>query len=350
MGVVIDGCPAEVPYDEKLLITKLKQRRPGFLTGGKNLVSERREPDKPEVLSGIFENKTLGTPIAVIVRNRDQKPRDYESVKKQARVGHADDVWKNKFGHRDHRGGGRASARETLNWVIASAFAQMFCQSENPKIKVKVKLLSVGEQKVSGPKDKALVKKLIQAKTRGESFGARISINIKNPKAFIGEPVFGKLKADLARAFMTINACCGVELGGGFAMSESRGREVHREMTSKIYGGIRGGIATGETIEFCLAFKPTASIKDFAKTGRHDPCVALRALPIVEAMAWNVLGRSQPGCQTQPTEIKSIETQTSKNSGFDGRGQFPDFIKSLSVPLFYVHDKKTHLTVCGQEL
>ncbi len=289
MGVVIDGCPAGVPYDEKLLIKKLEQRRPGFFEGGENPVSDRSEPDRPEVLSGVFENKTLGTPIAVIVRNRDQRPKDYEGVKRQARVGHADDVWKNKFGHWDHRGGGRASARETLNWVIASAFARMFCQSENPKTEVEARLLSVGGETVSGSGDEALIKRLVQAKKEGESFGAKVSVSIKNHKAFIGEPVFGKLKADLARAFMTINACCGVELGGGFNLAHARGCDVHKKMESNVYGGLRGGIATGEMIEFCLAFKPTASIKDLAKTGRHDPCVALRALPVVEAMAWNVL-------------------------------------------------------------
>ena len=289
MGVVIDGCPSGVPYDEKLLITKLKQRRPGSSGKKQAMVSERRESDEPQILSGIFENKTLGTPIAVIVPNRDQRPGDYKSVKKQARVGHADDVWKNKFGHQDHRGGGRASARETVNWVIASAFAQMFCQSENPKTEVKASLLSVGGQEISGPEDKVLVKKLVQAKAEGESFGARILISIKNPRAFIGEPVFGKLKADLAQAFMTINACCGLELGGGFALARAKGSDIHREMESSIYGGIRGGLATGETIEFSLAFKPIASIRGLARTGRHDPCVALRALPVVEAMAWNVL-------------------------------------------------------------
>ena len=289
MGVVIDGCPAGVPYDEKLLIKKLKQRRPGSFGEQKTLFSDRSEPDKPEILSGVFENKTLGTPIAVIVRNKDQRPGDYEQVKTEPRVGHADDLWKNKFGHWDYRGGGRASARETLNWVVVSAFAQMFCQSENQETEVRARLLSVGGQAVSYPGDEALVKKLIQAKEEGESFGARVSVSIKNHKPFIGEPVFGKLKGDLARAFMTINACCGVELGGGFALARARGSDVHGKMKSGVYGGLRGGMATGEMIEFFLAFKPTASLGEFAKAGRHDPCVALRALPVVEAMAWNVL-------------------------------------------------------------
>ncbi len=289
MGVVIDGCPSGVSYDEKLLIKKLEQRRPGCFDGQETPVSERREPDRPHVLSGVFENKTLGTPIAVIVYNTDQRPEDYEWAKKQARVGHADDVWKNKFGHWDHRGGGRASARETLNWVIVSAFAQMFCQSEHPGTEVRTRLLSVGGQTVSGPEDEALVKRLIQAREDKESFGARVSVIIKNHRPFIGEPVFGKLKADLARAFVTINACCGVELGGGFALADAKGSDVHKEMESNVYGGLRGGIATGENMEFFLAFKPTASIRDIAGTGRHDPCVALRALPVVEAMAWNVL-------------------------------------------------------------
>ena len=309
MGVVIDGCPAGVPYNEQLLITKLKNRRPGFIDKELNsskdqsnlsrkkevdqnkisIVSERKEEDKPEILSGLFENKTLGTPIAVIVRNRDQRPKDYDSIKKQPRIGHADDLWKNKFGHWDHRGGGRASARETLNWVIASAFAQMFCQKENPGTKIEANLISVGGQKVSGPEDRTLVEKLIKAKREGESFGSKVSVTIKNHSAFLGEPVFKKLKAEFAHAFMTINACCGVELGGGMNLASAQGTEVHKKMKSSLYGGLRGGIATGEPIEFSLAFKPTASIKKIAKTGRHDPCVAIRALPVVEAMAWNVL-------------------------------------------------------------
>ena len=290
MGVVIDGCPCGVHYDKKLLINKLEQRRPGS-GGDKNTptVSGREEPDEPEILSGIFENKTLGTPIAVMVPNKDQRPKDYDSVKKQARIGHADDVWKAKFGHWDHRGGGRASARETVNWVIAGAFAQMFCQTENPKTQVQAHLVSMGGQSVLDSKEETFLKKLEQAQLDGESYGARVCVVIKNPKPWIGEPVFRKLKAELAGAFMTINACCAVELGGGFALAEAKGSSTHLEMKSNIYGGIRGGISTGEKIEVSLAFKPTASIKDFAKAGRHDPCVAIRALPVVEAMAWNVL-------------------------------------------------------------
>ena len=335
MGVVIDGCPSGVHYDKKLLINKLEQRRPGSKRDKKTLtapsseytqatdqltqrdkntstassrigheesdhpestavhtpftVSGREEPDEPEILSGIFENKTLGTPIAVMVPNKDQRPGDYDSVKDQARIGHADDVWKAKFGHWDHRGGGRASARETINWVIAGAFAQMFCQSENPKTQVQAHLVSIGGENVLDSKEEVFLKKLKQAQLEGESYGARVCLVIKNPEPWTGEPVFRKLKAELAAAFMTINACCGVEFGGGFALAEAKGSSTHLEMESNIYGGIRGGISTGEKIEVSLAFKPTASIKDFAKVGRHDPCVAIRALPVVEAMAWNVL-------------------------------------------------------------
>ena len=285
MGVIIDGCPAGLAYDEALLLEKLGSRRPGNSQG----TSDRKELDQPEILSGIFENKTLGTPIAVIVRNTSQRSQDYDAIKETPRVGHADDVWKNKFSHSDHRGGGRASARETVNWVIAGAFAQMYCQSQNSKIKVQASLTQVGSKKVSGVKDIELLEMLEQAKVEGESFGALIELKVENPPAFIGEPVFKKIKSELSSAFMTINACCGVELGDGFALAQKKGTEVHSNMESEVYGGSRGGITTGENLKFNLAFKPTSSILDVAKLGRHDPCVAMRALPIVEAMTWNVL-------------------------------------------------------------
>lgn len=286
MGVVIDGCPAGVSYNESLLLTNLAKRRPGQDSG---LTTDRKEKDFPEILSGVFENKTLGTPIAVVVRNQDQRSKDYDQVKMNPRIGHADDLWKNKFGHSDHRGGGRASARETVNWVIAGSFAQMFCKTQAQGLNVQVRLTKVGSKIVTGEQDENLVDYLKSIKDEQDSVGGQVEVCIENPPANLGEPIFKKIKAELTAAFMTINAVCAVELGGGFAMTEMKGSEAHTQRDSKIYGGVRGGITTGEPIFLKLGFKPTSSIKDIAKHGRHDPCVVLRALPVIEAMAWSVL-------------------------------------------------------------
>lgn len=285
MGVVIDGCPAGVEFDEELLLKSLAKRRPGGTPGA----TTRNEKDEPKILSGIFEGKTLGTPIAVTIANESQRSKDYDGIKDQYRIGHADDLWQQKFGHRDHRGGGRASARETVNWVIAGAFAQMFVEQMHPEVKVSAKLHSVAGKKFNDPMNEELQVLLAQAQEQGESFGAQITLQAFAVPALLGEPVFKKVKAELSHAFMTINACVGVELGEGWTISQAKGSEVHTASDSEVYGGIRGGITTGETLQFRLAFKPTSSIHKVAQSGRHDPCVALRALPIVEAMTWNVL-------------------------------------------------------------
>lgn len=284
MGVVIDGCPSGLEFNQDLLVEKLQKRRPG-----QTATTDRNESDSPEVLSGVYEGKTLGTPIAMLVRNQNQKSEDYLEIQKKPRVGHADDVWMGKFGHWDSRGGGRASARETVNWVMAGAVAEMFCRSQKTDLVVQAQLDQVGGEAVNGVDDPKLLTRLENAKLEGESYGAIISLKIKNPPLFVGEPVFLKIKSEMSKAFMTINACSGVELGEGFTIAQKRGTEVHQTQDSQNYGGVRGGITTGETLSFRLAFKPTSSILDVAKNGRHDPCVAMRALPIVEAMAWAVL-------------------------------------------------------------
>ncbi len=284
MGVVIDGCPAGLEFDESLLHSNLQKRRPGQAG-----TTSRQETDQAEVLSGVFQGKTLGTPIAVVVRNTNQKSQDYDEIQKQPRTGHADDMWQGKFQHWDHRGGARASARETLNWVIAGSVAQMYCLSQCFDLQVAARLKSVGGQSVSAMKQGELIEMLEMARSQGESFGAVVEVQIDQAPKFLGEPIFLKAKSEWAKAFMMINACVGVELGDGFQMATSQGTQVHTESDSKVYGGIRGGMTTGERISFQLTFKPTSSIQDVAKKGRHDPCVALRAIPIVEAMAWNVL-------------------------------------------------------------
>lgn len=286
-GMVLDSFPAGIKIDFNLLKANLEKRRPGATS----FVSARNESDDFEILSGIFEGKSLGTPIAVIVRNQNQKSEDYKKIKQQPRIGHADDTWKNKFGHSDHRGGGRSSGRETVNRVIAGSFAQMLLKEVSPKTKIQVAATQIGPHRLTA--SATLPKKVIQflesAKQNGESYGGIAECIIKNPPQKLGQPVFHKLKADLAIATMSLGATTGFELGGGFDSVELKGTEFHKKMDSKNYGGIRGGITTGEDIIFRVAFKPTSSIKDVAKKGRHDPCIVPRALPVIESIAWFVL-------------------------------------------------------------
>ena len=286
-GMVLDGFPAGIKIDLNVLKSNLENRKPG----SSSYVSARKETDEFEILSGFFNGKSLGTPIAVIVRNLNQKSEDYKKIKQQPRIGHADDTWKNKFGHSDHRGGGRSSGRETLNRVIAGSFAQMLVNKVSPKTKIQVTAAQIGPHKLK-PSTK-LPEKAIQflesAKQNGESYGGIAECVIKNPPKNLGQPVFHKLKADLAFATMSLGATTGFELGGGFNSVELKGTQFHKAMKSENYGGIRGGITTGEDIIFRVAFKPTSSIKDVAKKGRHDPCIVPRALPVLESIAWFIL-------------------------------------------------------------
>ncbi len=304
LGVVIDGCPAGVQFDEVLLKSNLERRRPGGVG-----VSQRQEADHPEILSGVFEGKTLGTPIVLIVRNTDQKSQDYDEIKQAPRVGHADDVWKNKFGHRDHRGGGRSSGRETVARVLAGSIAQMFCQQVNPQLALKAYAHQVGPYCLSegerndvwskdiekftarfpSPQHERVKELLMGAQARGESYGGTAEVRVKGVPAGLGQPVFHKLKSDLAQGYMTIGATSGVELGDGLNAASAQGTSFHSLPDSANYGGVRGGISTGEEILMRVHFKPTSSILDVAKKGRHDPCIVTRAIPVVEAMTWIVL-------------------------------------------------------------
>lgn len=285
-GVVIDGMPAGINYQVDVLLKNLAERRPG-----KSHTTSRSESDQPEILSGIFENKTLGTPIAIIVRNENQKSDDYKKIQNNPRIGHADDVWQNKFGHTDHRGGGRSSGRETLNRVIAGSFAQMLMTEANPKTTVTTFAKQIGPHHL--PESKELpedIKLFLEnAKLSGESYGGIIECRIENPPMNLGQPIFHKFKSDLAAAMISIGATTGFEFGQGFSNIEIPGSEFHKSADSENYGGVRGGITTGEDIIFRIAFKPTSSIKDVAKLGRHDPCIIPRAVPVVSAMAWIVL-------------------------------------------------------------
>ncbi|KYG66294.1 chorismate synthase [Bdellovibrio bacteriovorus] len=307
LGVVVDGCPAGVNFDQALLTTQMERRRPGQHGSGQ-IVSGRNEGDQVEVLSGVFEGKTLGTPIAMIVRNQDARSGDYSQIKNSARTGHADDVWKNKFGHSDHRGGGRSSGRETVSRVMAGSVAQMYMQHASPKTRVIGYAAQIGPLTLSDA-EKAQVAKtnidacqarfpaknqnevselLKKAQENGESYGGIAEILIENPPAHLGQPVFHKLKSDLAMAFLSVGAANGFELGAGFEATETPGTAFHTP-ESQVYGGIRGGVSTGENILLRVSFKPTSSILDVAKKGRHDPCIVTRAIPVLEAMTWLVL-------------------------------------------------------------
>jgi chorismate synthase len=286
-GVVIEGMPANIKIDEQLLNTNMQRRRPGQ----GDFTTARHESDVPEILSGVFEGKSLGTPITIIVRNLDQRSGDYDQIKNAPRIGHADDVWKNKFGHSDHRGGGRSSGRETLCRVIAGSFAQMIFQSLNIKTEVHAFAEQIGPHQLIESKtlSEDIKSFLSEAKAQGESYGGIVKCRIQHVPKNLGQPIFHKLKSDLASAMMSLGAVEGFEFGAGFASSNMKGSDFHSRSDSENYGGIRGGISTGEEITFRVAFKPTSSITDVAKKGRHDPCIVPRALPVVEAMVWCVL-------------------------------------------------------------
>jgi len=309
LGLVIDGCPAGLTFDLELLHRELERRRPGQ----DNVSSARQEKDQPEILSGVFEGRTLGTPIAIVVRNLDARSEDYQEIAKNPRAGHADDVWRDKFTHSDPRGGGRSSGRETLCRVIAGAVAKMLVQALSPETRVVGFASKIGPfELVAAERDKLLAatksypadsfvarfaseknsgaveELLIQAKREGKSYGGTAEIMVFSPPKNLGQPIFHKLKSELAGAYLSVGASTGFEFGDGFASVGAEGSEFHSRELSP-YGGIRGGISTGETIHSKIAFKPTSSVMDVAKKGRHDPCIVARAIPVLEAMTWVVL-------------------------------------------------------------
>lgn len=282
IGGVIDGMPAGIVFDEGLLDEEMRRRRPG--TPG---ASPRREEDKVEILSGVYRGFTTGTPIGFIIRNRDARPEDYAATASKPRPNHADYTYGVKYSRfNDLRGGGRSSARQTACRVVAGAFARMALGKMLPGLKIRASL----EQGFD---------KIIAARDSGDSVGGTVCCTISGLPAGIGEPVYGKLHARLAEAMMSINAAHGFEYGDGFALADARGSEVvdefARDEEGNIYtrsnhsGGIQGGISNGMPVNFRVAFKPTPTFALMtpagARTGRHDPCVALRAVPVVEAMA-----------------------------------------------------------------
>ena len=285
IGGVLDGVSAGLRIDIEMVRKELERRAGKSHQKG---VSARalREPDEVEWLSGVIENTdrctdrtqstdliTLGTPIAFIIRNKDARPEDYEWLKHSYRVGHADKVYEQKYGIRDWRGGGRASARETAGRVVAGCVAKMELAKKG--ICVDAKIVQVGDEKDPARFDETIVK----YQREGDSIGGIIECRISGLPAGIGEPIFDKLQANLAYAIMSINACKGFEYGTGFEGVTQPGSAINH-----ISGGISGGISDGTEVVFRCVFKPTPSTPKAGVQGRHDACVAVRAVPIVEAM------------------------------------------------------------------
>ena len=313
IGGVIDGCPPGMKLAESDIQIDLDRRKPGT----SKFVTQRKEDDSVEILSGVFEGVTTGAPIGLIIRNKDQRSQDYSKIQEVFRPGHADITYLNKYGIRDFRGGGRSSARETAIRVAGGAIAKKWLK-ENKGIEVMGYLKQLGEIDIPfenwevvnknpffAPNEsilKDLEIYLNDIRADKNSVGANIFVCAKNMPIGLGEPVFSRLDADIASAMMSINATKGVEIGAGFNSVTQKGTEHSDEMSSKGFksnnaGGVLGGISTGQDIAVNVAFKPTSSIPqdrhsidtdgnevDMKTTGRHDPCVAIRAVPIVEAM------------------------------------------------------------------
>lgn len=319
IGCVIDGCPPGLAIDAAEIEQQLVRRA----TGKSRHTSQRKEKDEVQILSGVFEGRTTGTPITLLIENTDARPRDYTEIAKKFRPGHADYTYWKKYGVRDYRGGGRSSARETTMRVAAGAVAKKYLREQlgieiqgwlaqlGPIRTDKVMDLSAIEENPFFSPDSSLVPKLERymdsLRKSGDSVGARVSVMASNVPAGLGEPVYGKLDADLASAMMGINAAKAVEIGAGFDCVEQFGTQHRDEITpdgflSNHAGGVLGGISSGQDILVSVAFKPTTSLRipcrsidvdgnavEVITRGRHDPCVGIRATPIVEAMLALVL-------------------------------------------------------------
>ena len=319
-GGILTNFPAGVVLDLDKVQNQLDRRKPGQ----SKIVTQRKESDKVKFLSGIFEGKTTGPPIGFIVENTNQYSKDYEHISNAYRPSHADFTYDKKYGFRDHRGGGRSSARETLNWVVAGALAKHLI----PEIKIRAYVSSVGEISCEKsydeldlsqienniircpdePTAKKMIKKINEVKKIGDTIGGTITCIIKNCPIGLGEPIFNKLQAELAKAMLSINACKGFEYGSGFSGTKLLGSE-HNDMfnsdgstKTNHSGGIQGGISNGMDIYLKVAFKPVATllrpqesidksgnIIQMEGKGRHDPCVLPRAVPIVEALSAFIL-------------------------------------------------------------
>lgn len=326
IGVIIDGCPPNVELDEAFIQSELDKRRPGQ----SKITTQRKESDEFRILSGIFEGKSTGTPLTLLIPNSDQRSKDYDHNKDIFRPSHADYTYQTKYGIRDHRGGGRSSARETAARVAAGAVAKLFLKqlgieifahvsavgtldSPNVDLSNLRELVETRESNIVRCADPATAHQMIELideiRKSGDTIGGKVSCVIRNCPVGLGEPVFDKLHADLGKAMLSINAVHGFDYGSGFAGSEMRGSEHNDIFVPKsdsqavstltnFSGGIQGGISNGMDITFRVAFKPVATIMHNQQTvnsdgdaaeikgkGRHDPCVVPRAVAIVEAMA-----------------------------------------------------------------
>lgn len=324
IGVIIDGCPAGLTIDEGFIQSELDRRKPGQ----SKITTQRKEDDTFKILSGVFEGKSTGTPIAIVIENQDQRSKDYSHIQNTFRPSHADYTYEIKYGHRDHRGGGRSSARETAARVAAGAIAKLLLKQAGVDIAAYVsqvgdikadhytKLdLSKTEHNIVRCPDQKTAEKMIalidEVRLNRDTVGGIVTCVIKNTPVGLGEPVFDKLHAELGKAMLSINAVKGFEYGSGFEGITLRGSQHNDEFYNedgKIRtktnhsGGVQGGISNGEDIYFNVAFKPVATIMQDQQSidkdgneatvsgkGRHDPCVVPRAVPIVEAMAALVL-------------------------------------------------------------
>jgi chorismate synthase len=334
LGCVVDGCPPGLELSEDDLQRDVERRR----SGTSRFTSQRREPDTVRILSGVFEGRTTGTPIGLLVMNEDQRSYDYTRIKDRFRPGHADYTYQQKFGLRDYRGGGRSSARETVMRVAAGAIARKYL-GERLGIRIHGYLVQMGPVRVEVvdpaeidrnpffcpdparvPELEALINQL---RRDGDSIGARVSVVATGVPPGLGEPVFDRLDADLAHAMMCINAVKGVEVGDGFRVVEQRGSEHRDELSpggflSNRSGGTLGGISSGQDVHVSMALKPTSSIVipgrtvdvhgqevEVSTTGRHDPCVGIRAVPIAEAMMALVLMDHYLRHRAQNADVRS---------------------------------------------
>ncbi len=344
LGCVVDGCPPGMKLDEADIQADLERRRPGK----SRHTTQRSEPDQVQILSGTFEGLTTGTPIGLLIENKDQRSKDYSDIKDKFRPGHADYTYHQKYGIRDYRGGGRSSARETTMRVAAGAIARKYLRerlgmeirgylSQLGPIALEAKDLSAVDENpffcAEPEKIPELEKFMDQLRDEGDSIGAKISIRATGIPPGLGEPVFDKLEADIARGLMSINAVKGVELGAGFAAVTQRGSQHRDEMSADGFskndaGGTLGGISSGQDLVASIALKPTSSIAvpgatvdkkgettEIVTTGRHDPCVGLRATPIAEAMIALVLMDHYLRHRAQNADVESatpVITQKAK--------------------------------------
>ncbi|MCK5355315.1 MAG: chorismate synthase [Methyloprofundus sp.] len=318
LGATVDGCPPGLELSEADLQADLDRRKPGT----SRHTTQRREADQVQILSGVFEGKTTGTPIGLLIKNTDQRSKDYSNIAETYRPGHADYVYDHKYGFRDYRGGGRSSARETAMRVAAGGIAKKYLKQQYG-IEIRGYLSQLGPIKVASidwaametseffcpdsSKEAELVAYMDALRKEGNSIGAKVNVMASNVPPGLGEPIFDRLDADLAHALMSINAVKGVEIGDGFACVNSKGTDFRDEMTPEGFlsnhaGGILGGISSGQDIVASIALKPTSSLHlpgrsinrqgeavEVVTKGRHDPCVGIRATPIAEAMMAIVL-------------------------------------------------------------